>query len=105
MLNFQQGDQYLIPFTIKQGRTLITPDNCDDVRIKINEILLSYMDGGVTYNTVSKAWCFQLTEEMSRSMDEETPIQVGIKQGNQIYYSTVQIAEFAESIITEDWYP
>lgn len=40
-MRIQQGDQYAIPIKIKSGEDIITPDNCTDVRVKIDKTLLS----------------------------------------------------------------
>lgn len=61
----QQGDQYAIPIKIKSGNDVITPENCSDVRVKINDKMMSYSSGELLYNAIEQNWQFTLTEDIS----------------------------------------
>jgi len=65
--------------------------------------LKSYATNTITYNSTKKVWEYPLTEEFSRRLTNETPVQIGVKQGTDVFYSNVQLVAFCDSIITEDW--
>ncbi len=98
-----QGDQYAIPVKIKIGNEIITPDNCTDVRIKINDKLLEYRSGSLLYNDIEKVWQFPLTEKVSFAYGNTARIQIGVKFDDDFIYSTVKKIEVGSSIIKEFW--
>lgn len=99
----QKGDQYPLPFSIKQGNQVVTPENSDDVRIKVGGYLKSYSNGELVYNPDSECWEFPLTEVMSRSLHGIVMTQIGVKIGQNFVYSADIPVEFSESIINEPW--
>lgn len=99
----QQGDQYGIPLEIRFGETVITPDNCSDLRVQIGDVLYSYSKGELTYNAEDEVWEFRLTEEMSRSFGPYTSYQVGVKIGDDFIYSRPITIDFAQSLIRKEW--
>ena len=103
----QQGDQYFLPVVIKQNGVEVTPENCDDVKIKIGTVVRKYSDGGLTYGlyeTNKSAWLFQLTQELTLSWQGATiAIQAQIKQGINIFGSDTESMPIDFSIIQEEW--
>ena len=101
----QQGDQYAIPISIKSGSEVITPENCSDVRVKIDDIMVSYNNGSgdLTYNAADRSWCFPLTEDISFKFSNSIQVQVGVKFDDDYVYSPVQRVDVSLSIIKEKW--
>lgn len=116
----QQGDQFFLPVIIKEGETEITPDNVDDVRIKIGSFLDSLSSGELAYgqidnpdynaatnNTVPEqifVWLFPITQERSLSLNQgEVGMQVAFKRGSTIRKSKDAKVWIDSSIITEEW--
>lgn len=54
----QKGDQYSVPFKIKMGGEYVTPNNCDDLKIKLGEHTKTFSEGTLTYS--NDAWQFPL---------------------------------------------
>ena len=98
-----QGDQYAIPVKIKLGNEIITPGNCNDVRIKINDKLLEYSTGGLLYSATEQVWQFPLTESISFNYGNTVMIQIAVKLGTDYLYSPVKKVEVGSSIIKELW--
>lgn len=101
MTMFQQGDQYLIEFTIKNNNVPITPDDVDDLRIQIHDVLKSYSKGEIFYN--EGYWYYPLNQYDSARLNTIADIQVGIKVDSEIYYSNVIQAYVNASIIKKEW--
>lgn len=102
-LEIQKGDQYAIPLTLTFNGTDVTPSNADDVRVQIGDILKSYDEGTLTYDSTSEVWLFTLSESETRSMPNTVCFQCGVKQGHSLYYSPVKTISLNESVITEVW--
>lgn len=100
----QQGDQYNIPVKIKYQNTYLTPTNVDDIRIKVGNRLLNYVNGDITFNSSTNEWNYPLSHEQSVVMNGcLTYIQVGFKKGNEEIYSPTETVYVGQSIIKEDW--
>jgi len=103
-MQIQQGDQYAIPFSIKQGNTVITPQNCDNVKISFCGKTKDYVRGELTFNTTTNVWEYPLTEAQTKNKNLYlSNYQVAIKIGTDIIYSEVSGLSIAMSEITEDW--
>ena len=71
-----QGDTYWLPFVIRQGDTLITPDLVDNVELTIGSVSRFYPNS-VEYNT--DRWQFPLTQKQSLSFPRgRLPVQVRV---------------------------
>ena len=103
-MKIQQGDQYAIPIKIKCGETVITPANCTDVRIKIENKMLSYAGGEISFVTDDNTWCFPLTESISFTYENRISIQIAVKFDDDYVYSPVQQIDVGGSIIRELWH-
>lgn len=95
----QQFDQYAIPFTIAQDGVTITPDNIDDVVIRIGSYQLSYSEGELSYNAEDEVWEFPMTQEMSGTFNVYENFQVMLISGDNKVLSPVQIITINPSII------
>lgn len=103
-MKIMQGDQYYVPIELCFDKEKVTPENVDDVRIQIGDILQSYSEGQLTYSPESQVWLFHLTQNQTRSiLDTEVPFQFAVKRGDEIYHSSVSKIPFDRSIIKEDW--
>lgn len=104
-MKIQQGDQYTVPIEIRVDDTLITPENCVDIRVKVDKYMVSYDSGqgDLYYNSDDKVWCFPLTEEMSFKFSYSIPIQIGVSFGDDYLYSDTQQLPIGASIIREKW--
>lgn len=72
-----QGDTYWLPFVIRQGSTLITPDLVDNVELAIGSVSRFYPNS-VEYST--DQWQFPLTQDQSFSFPRgRLPVQVRVQ--------------------------
>lgn len=100
----QKGEQYIIPIKIKQGSQVVTPADVTDVRIQVGEYLKEYSKDEISFNIDTQEWEFPLTQEMTVSSYELTvPVQVGIKDNNNIFYSATDMIFLGESAIKKVW--
>lgn len=102
----QQGDQFAIPFYIKNGDSIVSPDLVDDVRIQIGATLKTYSNGELTYDAANHVFGFPVTQDETRAfLCATNPVQyqVGLKIGTDIVYSAVGKLMVKASIIGEDW--
>lgn len=105
-MKIHQGDQYLIPIQIMFRDEIITPDNCVDVRVKIEDDLVSYDDGegDLTFDEENQMWCFNLTNAKSVNYNSIVSMQIGVKFNSTDYiYSDVEQIDCRRSIIKESW--
>ena len=103
-MSIQQGDQYVIPFKIKNAKGPVTPEKVDDVRIKVGNITKSLVGETLTYNETTGCWDFPLTQAQTRSIKSGlVSYQVGVKVGEEIVYSRVGDLQINDSIIQEAW--
>lgn len=102
-MKIQRGDQYSIPIELKFDGQILTPADCDDVRIQIGDKMLQYSDGELVYDAVAQVWMFPLTEEETRTMKGLLKFQQAVKIGTSLYYSDVTTIDIKDSIITEEW--
>lgn len=99
-----QGDQYAIPFIIKIGKTLVTPEIVSDLRIEVENDLRSYLEGTIAFNPQKNSWDYFVTEEFTRRLSQGSiPFQVGIKIGNDIRHSAKGRISLNDNIIKVEW--
>lgn len=100
-----QGDQYAIPFIIRIGRTLVTPENVDDVRIEIGSDLRSYLDETIDFDSEKGSWNYFVTEDFTRSLSTGSiPFQIGIKMGDTVRHSAKGRISLDDNIIKVEWF-
>ena len=99
-----QGDQYAIPFKVRIGSTIITPENSDDVRIQIEDTLYQASDNTLHFNSLKNTWDIFLTEEMTRAFSSGTvEYQVGVKIGENIRHTSKRRLKIDNNIIKAEW--
>lgn len=98
----RQGDQYAVPIVIKQGSTVITPDNCLGVRVALGAAT-AYYPGQLTYG--DDAWYFPLTQAQSYQMQAGTaPFQVQVKfDGGDVVTSPCQTVSVQGTVLRGEW--
>lgn len=97
----QQGAQYFLPFRIRQKGVVISPENTDDVKIKVNDVSKRYLDGGLSYS--GGAYLFPLTQEDTLSYPDDVKCQVAVKRGDNVYPSPTYKIQVGRSIFGEEF--
>ena len=105
-----QGDQYYIPFTIKQGNTELTDQNTTDVKIKVDAITKKASRNEISYTTYTyggtekSAWMFPISQDQTLSWSAGViPFQVGVKMEDVIINSETGTLKIDPSLIREEW--
>ena len=80
-----QGDQYSIPFLIRHGGEIVTPDTVTDLVIAIGEVVRSYSDGTLSY--FEGKWMFPIYKQETLKMPEGVSYQIQIHYGKDIIHS------------------
>ena len=80
-----QADQYMIPFTIRHDKNIVTPENSSDVTIVIGDLIKRYSDNTLLF--VDNEWLFPLAKEETIKMTDRAKCQVEVKYGNNIIHS------------------
>lgn len=104
-MRIMQGDQYAIPIKIKIGNEVITPDNCTDIRVKVDDDMISYDsgEGDLKYSETDQTWLFPITEKMSFEYKVDVQVQIAVKIGDDYIYSPIQTINIGHSIIKDRW--
>lgn len=98
----QQGDQYAIEVVVKNGEDIVTPETCDDMRIKLGEYTRSYGAGELVCE--DGVWRFPMTQEMSLSFRKGmTTLQAQFKDGAEVRGTSVYPVEVDLSVLREVW--
>lgn len=99
-----KGEQFAIPFEVKIGDAIATPDNIDGLRIKVLGKLQEWPGGGLTFDSENNVWLYPLAESQTRGiMDGAKPAQVAVKLGDNILKTDVFDLDVKNSIIMEPW--
>lgn len=85
-----QFDQYVQPFTIKQGTTPITPQNTVDVAIKIGDVRYSRSEGTLVYDSASGKWLALIKQEQTQSAFA-LPMQAEVTFANDATFNKPEI--------------
>jgi len=98
----QQGDQYAIEVIVKFGDAVITPDDCDDMKVMFGGYEKCYSKGELTFQ--NGIWYFPMTQEMSLSFQKGlTSIQAQFRKDGEIRGTPVYSVEVDVSVIREVW--
>lgn len=98
----QQGDQYAIEIVVKNGETVVTPETCDDMRIRLGGFIRSYGRGELSCE--DGVWRFPMTQEMSLSFrGGMTSLQAQFKDGSEVRGTPVYPVEVDLSVLREVW--
>lgn len=80
-----QGDQYSIPFLIRHGGEIVSPNMVTDVAIAVGDIVRSYLDGDLTY--FDGKWMFPIYSQETLRMPDDVSYQVQLRIGTEIIHS------------------
>ena len=84
-VNIHKGEQFIIPFEVKIGEDLATPENIDGLRIKVVDKLCEWPDGELEFDAVNNVWQYPLTEAQSLLFMAGTrKAQVSVMVGDMI---------------------
>ena len=99
-----KGEQFFIPFDVKIGNDLVTPENVDGVRIKVGDRLCQWPDGELEYDSTESAWMYWLTEAQSLELMAGSRLaQVAVKIGDNILKTDTLGITVKDTIIKERW--
>ena len=101
MATIIQGEAYAVQIVLTdENNTKITPDNSDDVKVKIGCIELTSSGGGLTYDTVGECWLFPLTQEQTLALNgTRVSVQAQYKSGDTVISTPMASVNIGESII------
>lgn len=80
-----QGDQYSIPFLVRHGGEIISPDMVTDIVIAIGDIVRSYKDGTLSY--FEGKWMFPIYKQETLKMPDDVSYQIQLHIGADIIHS------------------
>ena len=99
-----RGDQYAVPFIIRMGKSIVTPEMVDDVRIQIGNDLREQSVQSLTFKPEKNSWDFYVTEEFTRKFAKgSVPYQIGVKIGSEIRHSAQGTLRIDDNIIKAEW--
>lgn len=100
MATIIQGEQYAVEIVLTNGEINITPENCDDVKIKLGSIEKTYSDGSLIYDSAAECWLFPVTQEQTLAMCSTTiPVQAQYKTGSIVISTEKNTVKISPSII------
>jgi len=95
----KQGDQYYLPFFIKDHGVEVTPDNSDDIRIKVGKIVKTLSSGDLVF--INGRFLFPITQEQSLSWKGDVRCQAQRKIGDDVRGTDVYSICVQPSIFTD----
>lgn len=99
-----KGEQFAIPFEVKIGDEIATPENINGLRIKVFGRLHEWPNGNLTFDSDDNVWLYPLGENQTRGMlESRRSAQVAVKIGENILKTDVFEIEVKNSIIMEPW--
>lgn len=106
-----QGAQYYLPVTLTHDcEGEITDQNCDDVKIRLDDTTYIASNGDVIYGEYDVGeetrygWLIPLTQEQTLALEGvAVPIQAQVKIGSEIFPTPVSRVNIGEAIIREVW--
>lgn len=94
-----QKDQYTITMQVKQGNTIITDENVDEMTIKVGELEKSLSKEEIYYDSEHDLWCYKLEKSQTDNMTMFLFVQVQFKIGENIFNSDVEKIDMRSSIV------
>ena len=100
MASIIQCEQYAVEIIISNGETTITPENCDDLKIKLANIEKTVGNGELTYDRDRGAWLFPLTQSQTLSFcDNQISAQAQYLSGQNVFSTAMTKIQVDKSII------
>lgn len=103
MSTIYQGDQYYIPFTVKQDGKVVTPADVDGLRAAVGGVIQTYPDGDLIFDEKTENWMFRLKAEDSQRMTGNVPCQFEFKKGADRQHGDVFYVNAKQSILKGEW--
>ena len=94
----RQGDQYAIAMKLKKGNGYITPTECDEMIIQINDKPKRYTQGEIIFDEEQQTWLYPLKFEDTIDMTNAV-IQMKMFVNDLELNSNVKSINVEESII------
>ena len=115
-MSIHKGDQYDVPVKVTYGKnhTIVTPDNVDEMTIKIGSVSKSFPDGDLTFDSETKSfpdgdltfdsengrWLYPITAEETDLLNAgDVSFQVRIRIADDIIHSDIKYINISGSII------
>lgn len=97
---FRVGDAYAIPFLIRYGVTVVTPQNVSSVRIAVGNLTASYPNGTLSFS--GECWMFQIAQAQSYKLPcGNTKYQVQIQFSNgETHGSAPQLFPIGDAVFS-----
>lgn len=95
----QQGAQYYLPFKISHNGVITSPENVDDVKIKVAGLEKRFSKCELEYS--DDMWLFPICQEFSLKLAGIVSCQVSIRCGDNIYPSKTYTILVNASIILD----
>ena len=97
-----RGEQYAVEIVIKNDEDVITPNNCDDVKIKLGNLEKKYSDNEIFYE--DGRWLFPLTQEQTLAMNlKRVNLQAQYKSGSNIFSTDIYAVQIKDTVINGTW--
>lgn len=96
-----QGDEYYLPFSITNNNISITPDNIEDIRIKVGNSIKKYSDGSLLYD--NNMWLFPILQKNSLRWEGPIECQIQYKQNNAIITSDIYTIFVNKSMFNDEF--
>ena len=103
MATLHQGEMFPIPFRITYNDNILTPNECEDVRIIINGIPKSLSENTVGY--ADDTFFYLCNEKDSFNFGDPVRAQVGVKfNAASIFYSDEKYVEVGRTnLVHKGW--
>ena len=97
---FRVGDAYAIPFLIRYGGTVVTPQNVSSVRIAVGNLTASYPNGTLSFS--GECWMFHIAQAQSYKLPfGNTKYQVQIQFSNgETHGSAPQLFPIGDAVFS-----
>lgn len=95
----QQGAQYYLPFKIKHDGEITSPQNVDDIKIKIGSLTKQLTKNELEY--ADGYWLFPIRQEFTLSLNADVKCQASILRGDNVYPSKTYEIHVDMSIIKD----
>lgn len=100
----RQGDQFPLTFSIKDGATIISPETCNDLKIKINNKVYKHSKGEISF--LNDKWQVYILQEDTINSGGSFNIEAQVKfSGNPGVIKSTGVVNIKvdPSSITEEW--
>ena len=102
LFRLSKGEQYSIEFTIINDSGVVTPDNVDDMRIKVGNTVKTYSKNEISFS--NGVWIYRVTQEESLAFaSARVYCQAQYKVGSDIFNTDMYLVKVDKSILLDEW--